>query len=686
MPSAPTSSTRVLSRICLAFVIIGLLAAGYGLVRRIHAEQSSRAVDLVVEYTEVETLAETQGVPVETVLTRLRTAGATAVALPEETLNMLEDQGLLSISDRITQPMVPVSQSASAWDPSDPAFTISFTANPEIRTQVLHGLQTVYPAQNLRVYPSVANPLFILVRGTQLAVCDLGLGLSSTKIAHITNAGLRVIPRLRNIPNATPAAISGKLSAVVNLLPPAVGSQSRAIVIFDGTSVPGYRDLIPALAEELKKHALVYGSIEFGKQKGDETLGAKLRGQLVRVHSITQEELSTMKKEEVMQRFGLAVKDRNIRVLYLRFPPLTGTDPLANAVDYVKSVAGEINDMHGMGFSASMAKSAHPFIPVHVPRWLLTLLFAGGGAGVLLWLVSVLPADLPRRYVHAGYVLLALGLIGALGAAYVVQPMGRMLFGLLAAVGYPMLALTWAYRQVDRYAAQPPTQVILRALRDLCIVTGITLIGALLIAAMMGDTRFLVKVGQFSGVKFALVLPLLLLGVMVITDGVARTGETFADYSARCTRQFRAFFGQPLYLAGATIALVALAFVALMLMRSGNDSGMGVSSIELKTRAILDQWMIARPRTKEFIFGVPCFLFAMVAAANRKRALAMGLLLGAAIGQVDVLNTYCHAHTPVLLSLLRTFNGLWLGVIIGLVVLVLFARHSLRPHAASNTD
>ena len=183
MSSAPTASTGLLYRICLAFVAIGLLAAGYGLARRIHVERTSRAVDLVVEYPEVETLAETQGVPVETVLARMRAAGATAVALPEETLNTLEDEGLLSISDRIDHPLAPIGKTTSAWDPADPAFTVAFTANPDVRNQVLQGLQSVYPAQNLLVYPNAVNPMFVMVRGAQPAVCDLGLGLSPAKVA-----------------------------------------------------------------------------------------------------------------------------------------------------------------------------------------------------------------------------------------------------------------------------------------------------------------------------------------------------------------------------------------------------------------------------------------------------------------------------------------------------------------------
>jgi len=47
-----------------------------------------------------------------------------------------------------------------------------------------------------------------------------------------------------------------------------------------------------------------------------------------------------------------------------------------------------------------------------------------------------------------------------------------------------------------------------------------------------------------------------------------------------------------------------------------------------------------------------------------------------------VLNTYCHAHTPVLLSLLRTANGLWLGIGVGVILVVVFARKALKRQPA----
>jgi len=684
MTSPSPVSTRSLYLICLVVIALGLLAAAIGLARRIRAEASSKAVDIVMDYREMVGLAGMEGVPLADVLTRMKGAGATAVALQEETIGELESAGQVQTLPMTLNQMIRSPRYAkpnethhfTEWDmtlqPSFPAYGI-----------IYEGLTRAYPADNW-----ISDGFRFYLEGDPEAIRELGLGLDPDKVAQIKAVGLRIMPRLKGGAGVSTRNLPASLVAVAKLIDSGKGD-TRGVLVFDGTIIPGYRTLLGQLADEMKKNRLTYGAVEFGKQKGDAQLGTKLDGQLVRVHSISVEELSNLQPEEAVQRFGLAVKDRNIRVLYVHLPPVAGENPdsgnanvehpkLDSAVQYVYGIKKEIIVA---GFTPAVNGPAHPFAPLALPAPLLALIFAGAGAGFLLWVLSVLPAELPRGYVRLGCVLVVLGLLFALGFSMKMTSVGRMLFGLLAAVGYPMLALTWAYRKLDRLPEER-RHPLFSGIGALVTATLITLGGALLIAAMMAESRFLVKVGQFAGVKLALAMPLLLFGVLIVTDGVAKAGESLADYTARIRARLREFLWKPVYLWGILAAVVALVAVALLLVRSGNDSGVGVSALELKFRAILEQWLVARPRTKEFALGHPLFLFAMIAGARGQRTLALMLLLGAAIGQVDVLNTYCHAHTPVLLSLLRTANGLWLGIGLGVILLVVFARKALRRQPA----
>ncbi len=677
MSSSPSVPSQGLRTICLLLILLGLFAAGVGLWQRIHAENASKAVDVVVDYNEMVALAGQQGMPLAQVLGAMKAHGATAVALQEETLDGLQDQGAVVLqadpsgyASSMTYP--------AGWKPTDQIFAITASDYPG-QQFVLNGLRRVYPAQNIAPSTRVGQ---ILVRGAIPAMRDLGLGLSPDKVAQITASGLRVVPRLRGGTGITPASLAAALGVVAEQI--GVGG----IVVFDGTMLPGYRNLIPLLADELSTRGLVYGAVEFAKQKGDQQLGAKLQGCLVRVHSISPEELTTLAPAEAVQRFALAVKDRNIRVLYVHLPQLAYANALTDGTAYVQAITHEIA---AEGYPSAVKRSARPFPAFRPAPPLLALIFAGAGAGFLLWLLVLLPAQLPRvthRVFTVLLVLLGVGLLGVatLGLLGVAKyetliTLGRIKFGLLAAIAFPLLGLTVAYRRIERLLAERPRHVLSAAIVLLLGCTVVTLGGALLIAAMMAETRFLVKVGQFTGVKLTLALPLLIMGTVIITDGVARAGETMDAYLARIRARLRSFLAQPVYLWGVVAAIIGLVAVALLLARSGNDGGVGVSDVELKIRATLEQWLIARPRTKEFLIGHPMFLWAMAAAARGYRPAAMLLLLGATIGQSDILNTYCHAHTPVLLSVLRTANGLWLGIGIAAILLWLFGRR-LRPASA----
>ncbi|MHB9130350.1 MAG: DUF5693 family protein [Armatimonadota bacterium] len=671
-------STQGLRKVCLALVILGLLAGGVAVALRIRAERSSRAVDLVVDYNEVVALAGKEGISTAEALTDLKANGVTSVALAEETLKGLSENGTVRLTTPAGMPLSSKSGIAPGWNRSDEVTTV-VVPTYEMSAQLLHGLQRVYPAEN--IYTPL--PGMIAIRGSRLLIGDLGLGLSPEKVAGITGAGLRVVPRLRGNVGLTRKNLVNIFTGIAALLPPSPPGRPRGIVVFDGDTVPGYQQLLPDVATILTENDLVYGSVEFAKQKGDVQLGAKLNGSLVRVHSISLQELSNMNPQAAVQRFALAVKDRNIRVLYVHLPMFASNDPLADASSFTRGIAQELRSQ---GFVVDSRKMAHPFTasvtttaPLEVPAPLLAVIFVGAGAALLFWVLTVLPTTMPRAFVTGMIAVLVIGLLAALGSAFVKPGIGRMLFGLLAAMAFPLISLTWAYRYLDRLQAMGRSmRVLLAAVYGLAVTTLITMGGAIFVAGMMAQSRYLVKVGQFAGVKAALALPLLIFGALIITEGVARAGEQWPEYRARCSERLRGFLAQPIYLWGIVAAMIGLVAMALLLARSGNDSGVGASTTELHIRSMLEQLLVARPRTKEFILGHPLFIFSMVAAAGGKRALALLLLLGASIGQVDVLNTYCHAHTPVLLSLLRTFNGLWLGIIIGIGLLLVFMPRALK--------
>jgi len=105
--------------------------------------------------------------------------------------------------------------------------------------------------------------------------------------------------------------------------------------------------------------------------------------------------------------------------------------------------------------------------------------------------------------------------------------------------------------------------------------------------------------------------------------------------------------------------------LGLLVLRSGNESGVGVSGLELHFRAVLDRVFGVRPRTKEVLIGHPLLVLAFARAMAGKRGGLWALLALGTVGQVSMVNTFSHLHTPILVSVARTLHGLWVGALLG---------------------
>ena len=101
---------------------------------------------------------------------------------------------------------------------------------------------------------------------------------------------------------------------------------------------------------------------------------------------------------------------------------------------------------------------------------------------------------------------------------------------------------------------------------------------------------------------------------------------------------------------------------------------MPVSGLELKFRAILEQAFYARPRSKELMIGHPAFMLAVLAWCRKwPTMLLFALVLVATIGQGSMVETFAHMRTPIEMSFVRGIGGVFLGGIIGAVLVALVA-------------
>ena len=115
----------------------------------------------------------------------------------------------------------------------------------------------------------------------------------------------------------------------------------------------------------------------------------------------------------------------------------------------------------------------------------------------------------------------------------------------------------------------------------------------------------------------------------------------------------------------AALLILCAGVLALLVLRTGHETGLGVSGLELQFRSVLNRVFGVRPRSKEVLIGHPLLLLGLARAAGGKNVGRWLLLSLGTIGQVSLVNTFTHIHTPVLISVARTLHGLWFGALVG---------------------
>jgi hypothetical protein len=212
-----------------------------------------------------------------------------------------------------------------------------------------------------------------------------------------------------------------------------------------------------------------------------------------------------------------------------------------------------------------------------------------------------------------------------------------------------------------------------------------TLLGILLVIGLLADRIFMLHIDGFQGIRLAIILPMFL--------ALAYHGLGLADIpidasweqrKARVKERWDEFVYSPLMMGQTIAGLIGLAIVGVVVLRSGNDPGVGVSGSEMSFRSFLNKLLFVRPRTKEFLFGHPLFLFGLAEAFSGNRKYLTLYLAAGAIGQASLLNTFCHIHTPLLFSFIRALLGWLIGAFFGAVLFWLVRKIAERVAARTN--
>ena len=676
--------------VLIAVILVGLVCALWVNWNRHTIEQRNNTVEMAMEYENLRKLAALEGLPEEIVVKQFQDAGINSLMVFDTTLERLSKMGAIKTAtgSELRQAKILGNDAgifASVKDVEENAVYIAAGNDASSFKEVWEDLRTRFGANRAKMISN--NPPIIEALGsthlvaeddfkTPRGILQLPLGLSSSELRKVKDYGFNVIVRPQNFENVTEEKIDSifkritKSGVEVNAYMPA------------GREVVGYPDKIDYMAKKLDGRKLImlehYTQLQFAKIDGLVPLAEAINYKAARSYVIDSLEQKKITVGEGLRRWALTDEERNVRVNYIRpyMMSQNGQDIFAMNLQYVKDIVKNVKargfEIGEAGlFEAEQSTVANgytgPYFPNKIAFVIIGLAII---AGAVVYLAQLVELSNSKQ-------LLIWAVVSAFAAVVMLTGRGlvmRQALAFGAAVFFPVLSINVILDIWDqcKESSASALKVIFSATWQLALAVVMSLVGGMYLAAILADSRFLLEIDIYRGVKLTFIMPLVLMTVLYVKRydmlGVAGCGLKAAIgkinelLSKPITFKHVALFG--------VLGIILLYFVA----RSGHSAGVPVAAIEVKMRLFLEQLMYARPRQKEFMIGHPAFFLAVYAAYHHApRLIQYALTCGAVIGQASLVQTFCHMRTPVFMSTVRALDGYAMGAVIGIVLVAVLA-------------
>ncbi len=503
----------------------------------------------------------------------------------------------------------------------------------------------------------------------------LGLGFDDEKIKSIRTGGLEVLPRPSNYnPWTTDKYIRALFDdfEIFEMIPP--------VFIFTGNEILGYPNYNYLVSEYMQNNGIKAGLIETAvqrqhlDQKALDDLARGLEYNAVRIFSVwpyIQERFKFYNyegAEEIENTLYRAVTERNIRLIYFKPFKENRVSFITDFKEY-KKMFDRFKDrisVHGITIGRS---SILPPIRVRIAKQ--TLMGWGVIAvGVLLLSYLFNMTDRTR------YVLLVLGML-IVPAVYIIMPIPMAkIMALVATIVFPSLAMVWVCSECRKYfntvdKKHSLLNIIVVGVKVLLIATVISLIGGFFVAGMLSDTDFLLEIDIFRGVKFSQIIPIILYGATYLAYFGYKNKKKASDKPSLKLEDIKTLLLEDVKVIYVLLSVVVLVIGYIYIARTGHETNVQPSTIEMIARNIMEEKLLARPRIKEFLIAFPALMMVIYFAINKHNFLVFVAGLVAVMGQASIVNTFSHLRTPVYLSIVRVVYSLSFGIVLGAIYIVI---------------
>lgn len=657
----------------LWWLVIGSLLLTLPVVAdRYRTESTSKKVEFVMDYRDLLEISDTKPNPgafVDEQLKKMKQAGIGSLAVYESTLNELR------LSRRIE--LYNTHEATALTKTSAPANENSayvLLTDESSRAQVKDMIEKTFTKLGVKIGTWSYNNIPGLILGLPLDDAAMRpMTPDPIALKALMDKGFGIVARLGN--RTSPFSAADFEATLAMLKQYGVSS-----ILVDGDSVPGYspdlkktKTQLKEVASLLDKYQMALAAIELQKtpQKGFTTLAKETDYNVIRLHSFTENDASKLTEnitadeldgriKGVTDRLVLAVKDRNIRLVFLNARASKNvdrgvfSDPLDALYASVSGKDGAIAKIKDMGFSTG---KAHAFTRYETSLHNAGIFLAYVGAALLIALTL-------SYFVPSLSLLLSfLGLAGV-GALHILSPVAaQKLLALFSTSCASALGIIAAIRYLQRKSKETAARgAWWKAVVSLIVITAVSALGMLAVISVDHNMIYMLQIEQFTGVKILAYLPVLIAGVYLVFFSEE---NGFGEMMAKARRILSFKISVLWVIAAAVVGVVGMYYLS----RTGNEGS--ASSIEMVFRNFLENTLGVRPRNKEFLFAHPLLVFGVYLCLRRHMAGLYLMVLGV-IGQASAIGTFTHLHTPLWISFLRVVLGVGFGALIGLVLIAVW--------------
>lgn len=660
-----------LARLLWVVVLIGIIAALPVIYARVETEASAKQVAIVMDYRDLLMVSNTQANPqafAEKQLKELKQAGVNGMAVFESTLEELSWAGEVVVYNATQAALL----EQRVVEPGDNSTYVMFN-NPEHEQTLRPIIEWAFKHHGAEIasWSSKGREGMRIGLGYEDALLR-PMQPNPIAMKMLKEEGFQIIPRLsdRFVPyDDQEMGMWMKMFKELGV----------TRVLFDGDVVTGLGDgdelhNLKLFANQLRSHKIGIAIFENLRvsQRGINKLASYLSFDAVRAHPIGEAEMMILKTPQLEDRLVLAVKDRNIRLIYLNSTSVRDAvkgqvshpfENLVTALQGDEELKGAVSQLQDFGFEFGEPLPAD--VQKAPQEKLLRGLAALGAFSLIALTIGLfLPSLLAPVLVVGG--MGAAGLY-VLSSSIMIQALA--LFAAIAAPTASVILLIRRLRQLRVAAETKPISGIRRlggALLLFVRTTVLSLAAVPFMVALLNDVTYSLVIQQFRGVGLLHMAPIGLVALYVFLYG---SGNTVMGNAKK-------ILAMPL----TVLWIVGIGLMGVVgmyyLSRTGNSGQ--VTGLELQFRSLMENTFGVRPRLKEFMLGHPIFLVGIFLALRYRWA--MILLIPGTIAQLSMVDTFAHIHTPFLLSLIRVLLGLGIGTLIGLAGIAVWQiGETLKP-------